>query len=375
MDPDREESERIDDLLQTPDLAGALDNEQFRTFLNQVPIAIAASRLDGRERIIFANPAFERLTGLSAAELANRDWDVLVAEAAENPEGKRIGEAIKREHDRAGTFRFRTSSSEAATVDVYSNIIQDDDGAECFRLVALVDITAHGEGEREEFERRIREKDVLLRELQHRVKNNLQMITALIRLEARTNPGSAATSFDRLAGRVNSLTMLYDALAQDGGNGSGEVDLGVYLGQIASAVMTSNATEGITLDMKLDSYPLSVNVAMPCGLVVNELLTNSLKHAFVGREGGTIVLRSQLDGDGCRVVVADDGVGLPHGATWPHPGKLGALIVQSLRENADAEIEVKSHPGSGMAVTIIFRRSAAVAIEGRPAAPTVFSSV
>jgi len=358
MDPDREKSEQIDNLLHTPDLAGALDNEHFKTFLNQVPIAIGVSRLNGSERIVYTNPEFERLTGLTAAELKNQDWEVLEAEPAGDQKGQRIGEAIKLEHDRVGFFKLRTSTSEAAIVDAYSNLIVDDHGTECFRLVALVDITAHGEGEREAFERRIREKDVLLRELQHRVKNNLQMITALIRLEARRNPSPDATSFDRLAGRVSSLTLLYEALSQDDHSGSGEIDLGAYLGQIASAVMTSHATEGITLDTKLASYPLSINVAMPCGLVVNELLTNSLKHAFVGRDGGTITLRSETDGDGCRVLVADDGVGLPKGETWPKHGKLGALIVQSLRDNANAEIEVKSDPGSGTAVTIIFKKSA-----------------
>ena len=71
-----------------------------------------------------------------------------------------------------------------------------------------------------------------------------------------------------------------------------EIDLGVYLSQIASAVMRSHAVEGIRLDLKVDTYPVSVNVAMPTGLVVNELLTNALKHAFAGRDGGTITLHS-----------------------------------------------------------------------------------
>ena len=78
-----------------------------------------------------------------------------------------------------------------------------------------------------------------------------------------------------------------------------EVDLGVYLSQIASAVMSSHAVEGIRLDMKVDTYPVSINVAMPTGLVVNELLTNALKHAFRGRDGGTITLHSISDGEGC----------------------------------------------------------------------------
>ncbi len=156
---------------------------------------------------------------------------------------------------------------------------------------------------------------------------------------------------------MDALAILYQTLSAD--EQKDEVDLGVYLSQIASAVMASHAVEGIRLDMKVDTYPVSIDVAMPTGLVVNELLTNSLKHAFAGRDGGTITLHSIVDGDGCRVVIADDGVGLPEGETWPKPGKLGALIARSLSENAKAQFNVRSSAGEGTKVTIAFKRSAA----------------
>jgi two-component sensor histidine kinase len=83
-------------------------------------------------------------------------------------------------------------------------------------------------------------------------------------------------------------------------------------------------------------------------------LTNALKHAFAGREGGTITLHSTIQSPGCVVVIADDGAGLPEGATWPKPGKLSALIVRSLLQNAHAQMDVESAPGKGMRVTIKF---------------------
>ena len=224
--------------------------------------------------------------------------------------------------------------------------------------MALVDVSAHGEAEDERSaEQRVHEKDTLLRELQHRVKNNLQMITALIRMETRNATVADQKRFERLAGRVDALAILYQTLSAD--EQKDEVDLGVYLSQIASAVMASHAVEGIRLDMKVDTYPVSIDVAMPTGLVVNELLTNALKHAFRGRDGGTITLHSIVNGDGCRVIVADDGVGLPDGETWPKPGKLGALIARSLTENAKAQFDVRSSASEGTKVTIVFKRSAA----------------
>jgi two-component sensor histidine kinase len=123
--------------------------------------------------------------------------------------------------------------------------------------------------------------------------------------------------------------------------------------------MQAQAAEGIRLALKADAWPVSVNVAMPTGLVVNELITNALKYAFQGREGGTITLNCLVDEVGCRVEVADDGVGLPAGTTWPLPGKLSALIVTTLRENAHAQLLVDSQPGRGMSVIIRFTRAAA----------------
>lgn len=357
MTSDSEDAKAVEKLLETPDLATALESEQFKKFLDQVPIAIAVSDLTVSERVVYANPEFEKLSGLEAASLTRENWGALVGTGLRHQKDRSLTQAVVEETDFVGTFRLERASEKPPLVDVYSNLIEDDNGKICFRLVALVDVTAHGEADDGSAEVRVHEKDTLLRELQHRVKNNLQMITALIRMETRNATVSDQKRFERLAGRVDALAILYQALAAE--EQKEEVDLGVYLSQIASAVMASHAVEGIRLDMKVDTYPVSIDVAMPTGLVVNELLTNSLKHAFAGRDGGTITLHSIVNGDGCRVVIADDGVGLPEGETWPKPGKLGALIARSLTENAKAQFDVRSSPREGTKVTIAFKRSAA----------------
>lgn len=357
MTSDSEKAEAVEQLLETPDLATALESEQFKKFLDQVPIAIAVSDLNAKERVVYVNPEFEKLSGLKATSLAQKNWTALSGVGVREQQDKTLADSVVTETDFVGTFRLERGVSEPAVVDAYSNVIVDDSGNVCFRLVALVDVTIHGETA-SSIDERVREKDTLLRELQHRVKNNLQMITALIRLETRNAAEPDQKRFERLAGRVDALAILYQTLSAD--EQKEEVDLGIYLSQIASAVMASHAVEGIRLDMKVDTYPVSINVAMPTGLVVNELLTNALKHAFKGREGGTITLHSVVDGDGCRIVIADDGIGLPKGESWPKPGKLGALIARSLTENAKAQFEVKSSTSEGTKVTIVFKRSAAI---------------
>lgn len=361
-DDAEDETGRIGTLLATPDLAGALESDHFRRFLDQVPIAIAVSEMRDDEIIVYANPEFEKTLGRSADELMACPWSVVPGRDrdADTGLGRELGQAITAAGDFLGTFEIERGRQGPVAVDAYSNIIEDDDGTPRYRLAALVPVDTRDRQQREELEQQLRERDTLLLEVQHRVKNNLQMVTALMRIEARNARGGMDTAaFDRLAGRIESVQLLHALLSDADGARSGEVDLGVYLSEIAASVMRSHAAEGVRLELKVDAYPVSVNVAMPTGMVVNELLTNALKHAFAGREGGTITLHSLSHGGGCRILVADDGVGLPAGVEWPRRGRLGALIVQSLRQNAGAHLEVESSPGRGTRTTIMFTRAAA----------------
>ncbi|PNG25127.1 histidine kinase [Methylocella silvestris] len=353
---DDEKPEQIDQLLATPQLAGALDSEHFRRFLDQAPIALVASDMRGQERIVYANPEFEKISGQSPGELEGQQWSALHGRMVESDVA--LGEAIVGGSDYLGCFSIGPPGAEPAIIDIYANIIEDDDGAAIFRLASFAPNRAALESEREALASQLRDKDMALKEIQHRVRNNLQMIAALIRYEARIAGDSAARDpFDKIAGRIEALQLLYRSMADD--ELGQEVDLGSYLSQIASHVMRAHAREGITLDLKVDAYPVSVNVAMPTGLVVNELMTNALKYAFAKRESGTISLQFHVDASGCRIEIADDGQGLPDGVEWPRPGKLSELIVRSLRQNAGAQMLVESKPGEGLRVIIIFTRRAA----------------
>ncbi|WP_235889323.1 sensor histidine kinase [Glacieibacterium frigidum] len=348
---------KIEELLATPALVDALENDRFRQFLDHVPVAIAVSELHPSENITYCNLEFERLTGLPAAEIAGTNWSALPGVAAPRHDDTLLSDAVQAGEEYLGTFTIERDG-ESFNVDAWSNTIENDEGTPIYRLVALAGSGAETRSADERHAQQLRSKDELLLELQHRVKNNLQMITALIRMEARNLGDSEAGSrFDNLAGRISSLAILYDLL--DGRGAGDAVDLGVYLSQIASSVMQAHAQEGVRLELKVDTWPVSINVAMPAGLVVNELMTNALKHAFVGRDGGIIALSSLVDEAGCHVVISDDGVGLPADAIWPKPGKLSAVIVRSLQNNAKAKIDVSSAPDGGMRVTIFFAREAA----------------
>ncbi|NKK89912.1 histidine kinase [Rhizobium leguminosarum bv. viciae] len=336
-----------------PHLAEALDDDRFRHFLDHVPFAVAVSELGGDEPLIYVNLEFERLTALEATAVQGKPWAEIELESIAVSGEVPLTAAVTSAEEYIGAFSLAAEPESTVIVDVWSNTIVDDDDTPLFRLVAFA---ARNEATAaESFSELLTKKDVLLRELQHRVKNNLQMITALIRMEARNaQQNEESERFARLAGRIEALALLYRSLSDE--EKGATVDLGTYVSQIAASVMAAHAVEGIRLDMKVDTWPVSVDVAMPAGLVINELLTNTLKHAFVGRDGGEITLRCVVSDTGCRITVADNGVGLPQDVTWPQPGKLSAMIVQSLKQNARAEVEVSSSPDTGMSVSLVFPR-------------------
>ena len=351
---DQKDPGQVEQLLAAPGLANALESDQFKQFLDHVPVAIAVAGLLPSETITYCNLEFERLIGQSAADIQGHAWKVLPGIATSQGDNTSLGEAVLADDEYIGTFTIDAQGG-SIDVDAWSNTIESDDGVPLFRLVALATTGQSARPAGEQQDALLRDKDVLLLELQHRVKNNLQMITALIRMEARNVTDHAiGERFDRLAGRINSLGLLYDLLQADQADDS--VDLGVYVSKIASSVMEAHAVEGIRLELSVDTWPCSINVAMPTGLVINELMTNALKHAFVGRDGGTITISSLVDDGGCHVIFSDNGVGFPEGISWPKPGKLGAVIAQSLRQNAKARFEVQSAPGEGVRVDILFAR-------------------
>ncbi len=336
---------------------GDLNVDQFRRFFDAMPMAIVIATMGAQETIVYCNPAFAELSGQTMAEVEGQTWSSLRGDDSRQP-GRRIAHAIVDGSDRIGTFTFDRDGGNGATADAYVSVIVDDDNVPTFRLAALVAVSGDQAIDPDSLAEKLREKDNMILEIQHRVKNNLQMIAALIRIEARNYYNKQErVPLDRLEGRINSIQIIYRLLSDS--SQSDEIDLGVYLSEIASSVMHAHAVEGIRLDLKVDTYPVSVNVALPTGLVANELLTNALKHAFVGCDGGLITLHSLSDANGCRVTIADDGVGLPAGVEWPTHGRMGELIVRSLRQNAKADLRVESAPGKGTKVTIAFNREAA----------------
>jgi two-component sensor histidine kinase len=347
-------TQQVDQILGSSKLAAAIESDRYKHLLDHVPVAVAVScGSAGEQQVVYINKAFEALMAVAPADVEGQGWTCLDGFLNEDNQAQTLGEAIRDGEDFIGVFRPSIPLERLVIVQAYASVIESDDGVENFRIVALVDVGGRERAQIEQFENQIRDRDMLMRELQHRVKNNLQLITALVRLEARSAAEGEAVALARLASRIDALTVLYRTLSDE--NAAADIDLGQYLADIANAVMAASATADITLDLQVGYCPMSINVAMPAGLLVNEMLTNALKYAFVGRAGGQIKLICKLEGGHVTVIVADDGVGLAEGQEWPSPRKLGALILQTLKENAsNVMFNAESIRGQGSWFTLVF---------------------
>ena len=194
-------SEQVNDLFDSPEFKKAVETEEFKLFLDHLPIAIVICKLlRDDQRIIFANKAYGEMTGQWFADIKGRGWSILETFTGEDDPKLTMEQALLKWEDYLGTFRLERA--DPILVEGYAGIIEDDDGVEKYRIVAIIDVTVRARAQREEFARKLHDKDTLLKELQHRVRNNLQLITALIRIDARNQREGSSVSLDRLAGRI-----------------------------------------------------------------------------------------------------------------------------------------------------------------------------
>jgi two-component sensor histidine kinase len=206
-----------------------------------------------------------------------------------------------------------------------------------------------------ELQSALREKEVLLKEIHHRVKNNLQVISSLLNLQAMhvTDPAAQAM-FAESQGRVQSIALVHESLYSSADLSS--VDFVDYIHTLVNTVIQAQARPERQIATVIDagSVRLPVGSAIPCGLIINELVTNSLKHAFKGRDRGEI--RVSLHNRGphrIELIVADDGVGLPTDLNLRRVSTLGLDLVFTFAEQLGAEISVQSEHGTTF--TVVFQ--------------------
>ncbi|HSB52491.1 MAG TPA: histidine kinase dimerization/phosphoacceptor domain -containing protein, partial [Dissulfurispiraceae bacterium] len=192
----------------------------------------------------------------------------------------------------------------------------------------------------------LREKEVLLKEIHHRVKNNLQVISSMLNLQSRhIRDGEALEMFKESQNRIKSMALIHEKLYTS--TDLTMVDFPEYISTLATYLFHSyRVTSGIiSLKTDVDNVSLNIDTAIPCGLIVNELISNSLKHAFPPGGKGEIWISLHPDEGGAfTLVIGDDGIGFPEGLDFRNTESLGLQLVNTLVEQLDGSIDLdRSH--------------------------------
>ncbi len=241
-------------------------------------------------------------------------------------------------------FQHRLSSGEVRDVEVYSYPIHF--GRKKYLLSIIIDVTERLKME-QQLKKAAEEKQAILRELQHRVKNTFALIGSIIGLEInRTGKKEIRAPLESLKARVLSIARVYDLLTP--GEKYQEISLDRFLREVSQSILKGYAaTTRINLSLDLQPVNIEVKKAIPLGLIATEILTNALKYAFGKRKTGEIKLKlSQLD-DQLALEIADNGQGLSGDFFASPPATLGQEIIRALADQLEARLEIDSRPGQG----------------------------
>jgi PAS domain S-box-containing protein len=198
----------------------------------------------------------------------------------------------------------------------------------------------------QQLEQSIREKQILLQEVHHRVKNNLAIISSLMQLQSfTTQNGAFSDLLTTCQMRIKTIAMIHEILYQS--ERLSKIDFNLYIRNLNELVRnTLNPKEGIGLSISCEPFLLNVNQAIPCALILNELITNSIKHAFPADTNGTIAINVTMADNIVTLEVKDDGIGLPEDFEQIKDKSLGFTIIDILVKQLKAEFEITSEEGT-----------------------------
>jgi len=232
-------------------------------------------------------------------------------------------------------------------------ILRDVNRKPCFIAGSNTDITARKQGDNQ-LKASLKEKDVLLKEIHHRVKNNLQIISSLLRLQSGyIKDEQALDIFKDSQNRVRAMAMIHENLYQS--NDLARIEFSNYIRNLSNNLMRCYGVDrNISIRLNIGNSLLRIDTAIPCGLIINELISNSMKHAFINSESGEISVDFVMTEKGkYSLNVSDNGVGITADTKSPKNQSLGLQLVRELVEQLEGTIAFNTNLGTLVQITFI----------------------
>ncbi len=296
----------------------------------------AIALIDDDRRYIDLNSAALELTGLSSEEARGRSISEIMHEADPDSFNTRW-QQFKERGWSTGEFRLVRSDGQIRTVEFYAvaNVLPG------VHLSVNRDITDRKQYE-QQLEAAVAERESLIREIHHRVKNNLQLVSSMLSLQMQTLDRTDRRVLDTARARVNALALAYEQLVRS--DRVAPAELNSYLGRLTASL--SELNERVSIDLDATSVTVDIDRAIPIALIVNELVTNSMEHGFPENRSGSVRITVGAVGDEEIVLtVADNGCGLPPRENAGDRTGLGLQLVRSFAEQLGGSMSINSDGG------------------------------
>lgn len=302
--------------------------------------------LDGR--LIGANQRAADMLGYGKEQLSGFHFKDTIA-PAEQPDAEDKFKALS--EGASVPLYVRTARRRDGTefpVEINVSLVRDPNGKPLFIQSIVRDISERVKNE-EAIRAALREKETLLREVHHRVKNNMQVIVSLLRLQSHQIKGDALREMFRISqARIQSMALIHEKLYQS--RDLAGIDFGAYVEVLAAYLRSSSGPDAsrVGIEIHIPGVSLDINRAIPCGLIINELVTNALKYAFPSPGRGARIRIAMSRGKNGRfsLTISDNGVGLPEGVSLEKPETLGLQIVTDLVRQLNGRLAVDRAGGT-----------------------------
>jgi len=327
------------------------NEKYYRTLIEKMYEGIAIIQFDGT--IVYESPSVERIVGYEPQDLVGQNILDYIHPHDRNEVRHRLKDARHLRHSQPETavFRFKHKTGGYRLLESTSTVQAE--GSLINGIVANYrDITEKAQADKK-LKASLQEKETLLKEIHHRVKNNLQVISSLLKLQAKTTKDTNALGIlTESHNRVKAMALVHENLYQS--QDLARINFQKYIQDLSRQLTRSYASTGKQISIKTDIQPLflDIDLAIPCGLIITELVSNSFLHAFQEMQNGEISVALGGNGNGrLQLHVADNGSGLPDGFDINATDSLGLQLVGELVQQISGELEIGGQRGSEFRVT------------------------
>lgn len=295
--------------------------------------------------IVYVNEAFQRMTGYARSATIGRNCRFLQGKDTDKADVDRLREAVAREEDVTVDILNYRANGEPFLNRLIVAPVKDRDGR-CQYYVGIQKEMREGD-----LDSSAEQISSQLVEIQNRVRTDMSMVIDMIRRQSRET--TAPEDFFALSRRIETLQILYEEMTlADARSNRDVVELGSFLSRVTAAIAHIDGRPGIRMSLQIEPLTVSVEVATRVGLVLSEVLSNAYQHAFTRLDTGLVEVRmARLSEGGLRLIISDDGVGIPKSVTWPSTSSIGGRILTGLIEGLEGTLQL-GRGAAGSFITI-----------------------